>query len=169
MSLLTVIWSFSLLFPTIHATTATITGVPAYSSQRPCAHRCFYVGGSFDGGADLLANNIGCDVDPIENECICRPDIQPLAHSHLSSCVNDRCDSMTVDLNSAVSIYDDYCSSNGYTAESPAPTTTTGTQPPSAAVTVTIVETVAAGGAAPDSHPRAPLFGLLAGLAALFL
>lgn len=170
MSPLILVW-FSLLIPTIYAATESITGVPDYDLQRPCAKRCFYYGSSSDGGADNLAGGIDCDVDPIRNDCICRVDLQPSAQSYLSSCVNDKCDDNTVDLNSALAIYNDYCTSNGYvTGSQTAATTTTtniGMQPPSATVTVTIIQTVAAGGA-PDSHVS--LFSpLAAGLVALFL
>ncbi|KAF7114705.1 hypothetical protein CNMCM5793_009656 [Aspergillus hiratsukae] len=108
------------------ATTATLTESTAYASQRPCAKSCFYWGSSTKGGADFLADRIGCGVDPIEDECICRSDLQQTADSFLRKCVNDNCDANVIDISSAVSIYGDYCTSNGYTrATSTAQTTRT--------------------------------------------
>ncbi|GIK05353.1 hypothetical protein Aspvir_009460 [Aspergillus viridinutans] len=115
------------LFITIaEATTATLTDSTAYASQRPCAKKCFYWGSSSQGGADFLANRIDCGVDPIENECICRSDLQQTPDSFLRKCVTDNWDANAIDVSSAVRIYDDYCASNGYTrATSTAQTTRT--------------------------------------------
>ncbi|KAH1496030.1 hypothetical protein KXV92_007693 [Aspergillus fumigatus] len=63
----------------------------------------------------LLADRIGCEVDPIGNECICRLDLQQTADSFLRRCVSDNCGSHAFDVSSAVSIYAEYCTSNGYT------------------------------------------------------
>ncbi|KAF4231135.1 hypothetical protein CNMCM8980_005613 [Aspergillus fumigatiaffinis] len=103
----------SLFINAADGTTATLTESTAYASQRPCAKRCFYYGSH--GGADFLAGEIGCAVDPIENECICRSDLQQTADSFLRKCVSDRCGKNAIDVSSAVSIYDAYCTSNGYT------------------------------------------------------
>jgi hypothetical protein len=144
------------------ATTATLTESTAYASQRPCAKKCFYWGSSTQGGADFLADRIGCEVDPIENECICRSDLQQTADSFLRKCVSDNCGANAVDVSSAVSIYDDYCTSNGYTrATSTAQTTRTtssGTPIAPATVTVTVVQTVLASG---GRRLRPAVFGLL--------
>lgn len=68
---------------------------------------------------------------------------------------------MTLDVNSAVKIYTDYCTSNGFTAAA-APTTTSspvsttsGTQYyySPATVTVTVVQTFSVAGAAPRLQP----------------
>ncbi|KAF4237033.1 hypothetical protein CNMCM6457_001643 [Aspergillus fumigatiaffinis] len=116
----------SLFINAADGTTATLTESTAYASQRPCAKRCFYWGASSQGGADFLADRIGCEVDPIENECICRSDLQQTADSFLRKCVSDKCGENAIDVSSAVEIYDDYCTSNGYTrATSTAQTTRT--------------------------------------------
>lgn len=118
-----------LAFILIHlatAATVTLTESPAYASQRSCAIYCFYTGFSSSGGPDELSSHLDCAVDPIENDCFCRPDLQAQADSYLRSCVGDSCDKNTVDINSAVSIYDSYCTSAGYLrAEETAPAQTT--------------------------------------------
>ncbi|EAW16935.1 uncharacterized protein NFIA_002880 [Aspergillus fischeri NRRL 181] len=103
-----ILLSCSLFINAAEGTTATLTESTAYASQRPCAKRCFYWGAASQGGADFLADRIGCDVDPIENECICRSDLQQTADSFLRKCVSDKCGSNAIDISSAVSIYDDY-------------------------------------------------------------
>ncbi|KAF4160235.1 hypothetical protein CNMCM8927_002717 [Aspergillus lentulus] len=116
----------SLFINAADGTTATLTESTAYASQRPCAKSCFYWGSSTQGGADFLAERIGCEVDPILNECICRSDLQQTADSFLRKCVSDNCGANAIDVSSAVGIYDDYCTSNGYTrATSTAQTTRT--------------------------------------------
>jgi len=132
------------------AVTASLTESPAYESQRPCAKDCFYLGAW--SGPDYLAENIGCDASDIQNECLCRPDLQPKGDSWLRSCVGDRCDKNTLDISVAVSIYDAYCTKAGFTTEPPAPTpTSSGTDdnyfPPST-VTVTVTATVTVSSAA---------------------
>ncbi|GFF48336.1 hypothetical protein IFM51744_06799 [Aspergillus udagawae] len=140
----------SLFINAVQATTATLTESTAYASQRPCAKSCFYWGSSTQGGADFLAERIGCAVDPIENECICRSDLQQTADTFLHKCVTDNCGANAIDVSSAVRIYDDYCTSNGYTkATSTAQTTRTtssGTPITPATVTVTVVQAVLASG-----------------------
>ncbi|SPO07721.1 uncharacterized protein DNG_10416 [Cephalotrichum gorgonifer] len=123
---------------------ATITDQPAYQSQRPCAQGCFYLG-AFKG-PDNLARAIDCDVKYIANDCFCRGDLQWTATSYLSSCVNSACDRKTVDVESAVALYNDYCTSNGFTrdAQEARPTdASTGIQN-SPTATVTLFVTVTA-------------------------
>jgi len=70
-----------------------------------------------------LANEIGCDPSPATEECICRPDLQAAGDSYLTQCVYKRCDQNDLDTNSAVSIYDSYCTAAGFMRENtPAPT-----------------------------------------------
>ncbi|KAH2487793.1 hypothetical protein KXV28_007909 [Aspergillus fumigatus] len=91
----------------------------------------------------LLADRIGCEVDPIGNECICRLDLQQTADSFLRRCVSDNCGSHAFDVSSAVSIYAEYCTSNGYTRATSTTqttgTTSSGTPIASAAVTVNVM------------------------------
>lgn len=112
------VWTTLLLIPalahTIFAATVTLTNLPAYQSQRSCATRCFYSGFSSGGGPDRLANLLDCDVDPIENDCFCRADLQDDADALLQSCVYDACSKNTIDVTSAVSIYDSYCTAAGF-------------------------------------------------------
>ncbi|RFU30227.1 hypothetical protein B7463_g6107, partial [Scytalidium lignicola] len=140
--------------------TATLTENPAYQSQRPCARNCFYIGFSLNGGPDRLAQGIGCDVDPISNDCFCRPDLQQKADSYILSCVRSGCGN-TLDINSAVTIYDNYCTSAGFYRVTDAPATTTaGTQDSPTTVTVTVVHTVSVSSA--ERRLKPPLAELIA-------
>lgn len=98
----------------ILAATVTLTNLPAYQSQRSCAIQCFYIGFSSGGGPDRIADNLDCPVDPIENDCFCRADLQDDADAFIQSCVYDYCSKNTIDVSSAVSIYDSYCTAAGY-------------------------------------------------------
>jgi hypothetical protein len=111
------------------------------SLLRPCAQECFY-GGAFVG-PDRVAMNMGCDHDPIRNECFCRSDLQVNADSFLKSCVNSLCKSNTLDTNSALSIYDAYCKTAGFSRDA-ITATTAGTldSPATATVTQTVIHTV---------------------------
>lgn len=132
--------------PVIPAATVTLTNSPAYASQRPCAKSCFYIGFSVDGGPDGLADDIGCSTDPIVNECFCRGDLQNEAINTLQSCVSKNCDSKDTDIQAALGIYENYCTSNGYTRDAiPTPTDSSGTAPAGATVTVTVTATAGAG------------------------
>jgi hypothetical protein len=103
--------------------TVTITAAPAYSQQRPCARNCFvwvYVAGV--NTILPLAGNLGCDLNTLENGCFCRSDLESQATSFLSDCVSSTCSGSTaVDIQTAQSIYLDYCSSNGYTLATATP------------------------------------------------
>jgi hypothetical protein len=152
-------WMFIVVSPVALATSGTVSleGSPAFASQRPCVRNdCF--GADTLGNPYLVASKIGCDTNSVENECFCRPDLQAGATSYLSSCVYSACDQMTLDVNSAVKIYTDYCTSNGFTTTAPnsssSSPTTSGTQYYSqATVTVTVVQTVSVAGAAPRLQP----------------
>lgn len=144
----------------VFATSGTVSleGSPAFASQRPCVtDDCF--GADTLGNPYLVASKIGCDTNHVQNECFCRPDMQADAQAYLSSCVYSACDQKTLDVDSAVKLYTDYCTSNGYivtatTTAAPATTTTSGTRYYSqATVTVTVVQTVSVAGAAPRLQP----------------
>ncbi|KAI0505846.1 hypothetical protein F5B22DRAFT_494157 [Xylaria bambusicola] len=104
----------------------TITRLPAYSSQRPCAQQCF--GGGIFTAAGALAYGIECEYRNPQNECVCRPDLQDQAEAYLQTCVDRGCTANSLDTNSAVSIYDEYCTSAGY-IRNVAATTTSGSSP----------------------------------------
>lgn len=136
------IFSFLLLTHVALSETATIFDLPDYKSQRPCAKECFN-GGAGDDELYYLANAVNCDFEDTQNDCICRADLQVSADQYLSRCVYDGCDRATIDVNSALSIYDNYCTDLGY-HRSPmsTPATTTGMQGSSPTVTVTAVVVV---------------------------
>lgn len=93
---------------------------------------------------NILAEDMGCGTSPIENDCFCRADLQQNAENIIRSCVNNDCQE-TQDVNSAVSLYDAYCTGAGFTADA---ATTAATGMPNsntpATVTITRIETVTA-------------------------
>jgi hypothetical protein len=122
----------------------TIFSLSIYSSQKPCAQSCFTNGignGNVDGCfGDHVGNAIGCANDGLcgqgssalaPNDCYCRTDLQSVAKSYLTSCVKAGCTvgDSSIDIASAGSIYDYYCSSLGFPVNLPASTTAqSGTQ-----------------------------------------
>jgi hypothetical protein len=141
---------------------------PRYSSQRPCATGCFYYGATSERSPDKLGREIDCGLSPIENECFCRPDLQAQADSFLSSCVNSRCDKKTVDIELARSIYNDYCTSNGYERAEVTGPANSGTQPIPATVTVTVVHTTVIS-SGERRYSDSVFIGLAAQVVALFV
>jgi hypothetical protein len=93
-----------------------------FSKLRPCAQNCFFYGGHSKTVADRLGTAISCSRTTTllsrvaENDCYCRTDLQPSAHLDLSTCVLYYCSSNTNDMTSAWSVYDGYCTANGYLA-----------------------------------------------------
>ncbi|KAL2863529.1 uncharacterized protein BJX67DRAFT_384531 [Aspergillus lucknowensis] len=135
------------------AQSVSITALDAYQSQRPCARNCLEYGYGNEPGA--LAYAVECDSEPeIANNCLCRDDLQGDAVSYIRECVQSACEK-DYDVTVAIDIYNDYCTSAGYTAGAitSGPTQTSGTPDPSATVTVTIVQTVFVG-AAPRLSPE---------------
>jgi hypothetical protein len=102
--------SFFFLLRTVSSQTVSIQYVSAYTSQRECAFACQ---GINPNDADVIANALSCDTEPIENSCFCRSDLQAEAENYISTCVQRMC-SNTQDATSAVSIYDAYCTSAGF-------------------------------------------------------
>lgn len=157
-----VIFTFLVLLHLAASETVTLTDAPAYESQRPCAKDCFYLGAY--KGPDQLAENIGCDIEDIQNECLCRPDLQAEADAYLKSCVNSGCSKNTLDINSAVSIYDEYCTGAGFQRATNLPaTTTSGTDDSPSTVTVTMMATMTVSSA--QKRLTSPLQVLVANLA----
>ncbi len=73
----------------------TLTNAIEYQSLRPCAQRCF---GTIGLDTWYLADEIGCDFTPATEECICRPDLQAAAASHLRQCVYTKCNEVSATL-----------------------------------------------------------------------
>jgi hypothetical protein len=76
------------------------------------------------------------------NDCYCRADHQPVAVSYLSSCVSKSCTvrDAQIDVNNAITVYDGYCSSNGYLVTAPATTPASTTQGPIVTTTVYVTK-----------------------------
>jgi len=125
---------YAILFQAASSQIVSIQDDSLWSSQRSCALNCI---DGIDGTPSILAEDYLDCVSPIENSCFCRTDLQDKATSVISSCVFNFCQA-TPDVNTAVSLYTAYCTSNGFTmAAGAAITTATGT-PISNAPTVTV-------------------------------
>lgn len=90
----------------------TIDQNDAYSNQRVCAFKCFQ---DFDDVGYPIAQEISCPTFKVMNDCFCRKDLQQEAHLFISSCINFRCSKNALDISTATSLYDNYCTNNGYT------------------------------------------------------
>ncbi|KAK6823524.1 hypothetical protein PG995_006319 [Apiospora arundinis] len=116
----------------------TIDQSDLYSSQRPCARKCW---NSYGTIGYQIANEISCDMKPnVRNECFCRTDLQFSAHTFVASCVNTWCSKVAADIATATRLYDEYCTANGYVqaaVEAGPPETTVGSGNPPASTTGT--------------------------------
>jgi hypothetical protein len=114
----------------------TIFSLPVFSSQLPCAQACFtynFAGCMVDAIGSVIGCSYGyCKDNPDQigapDNCYCRTDLQVAAQQYITSCVNSKCTigDSSIDLSSAVSIYDFYCSSKGFLVNVPASTTAAG-------------------------------------------
>jgi hypothetical protein len=106
----------------------TIYSLDVYASQKPCAQGCFVY---YQNGCqtDAVAGAIGCQNycnSMAPNYCYCRSDLQLIAQSYITACVKDGCTvgDSSIDISSAGSIYNYYCSSQGFPAAAIVTTTT---------------------------------------------
>jgi hypothetical protein len=98
----------------------TIYAGDGFKQLRACAQGCFEYN---DDGCvrDVIADHVACSYNCFTyalDGCICRPDLQTAAESWLTSCVSSACTDggqSSVDIASAVSLYDGYCLAAGYT------------------------------------------------------
>ena len=103
-----------LIFRTLRVQAAvpvSFSSFPAYLDQRDCVKLCLWHVNALD---DLIAV-IGCS-PPWVNECFCLPELASSAADFLSNCVASRCTAPKTApaVTSALSAYNNYCSSNGY-------------------------------------------------------
>ena len=112
----------------------SIFSLDVFSSQKPCAQACFTTGVLAGCFGDIVGDAIGCVNDNAcglgtrglaPNNCYCRTDLQPVAESFLTSCVKSACTvgDASIDISNAGSIYDYYCSSQGFPVSVAATTT----------------------------------------------
>ena len=87
--------------------TVSIYSNAAFKAQRLCAFECILCGYGTYGQHDCLAAALDCNT-PLQNSCYCRADLQSAAVSYVASCVSSACTN-TLDVNSAVGIYTQYC------------------------------------------------------------
>ena len=99
------------LLGTVSSQTVSIQYEAAFYSQRDCASMCQAIYPNYPPTG--IAEELSCAIDPIENSCFCRADLQAQAESYIQSCVEHQC-SNTLDANNAVSIYDAYCTGAGF-------------------------------------------------------
>jgi hypothetical protein len=123
-----------------------------YSQQHICVQRCLFWGYGNDVGSAL-----GCDT-PYNNVCYCPTSQAAAASSYLSSCVSTTCSAgdLPADVTSAVSVYNNYCQTAGFTltgavpAPSSPPITSSAAQPAKpttvfATTTVYVTKTASSG------------------------
>jgi len=85
----------------------SIQNQPAYNEQRSCVKTCIF---GYAPGGDL-GLRLGCS-PPLLNQCFCRADAPSRASSALSDCASSACTdikSPSLDISSAISLYNDYC------------------------------------------------------------
>ncbi|PMD67121.1 uncharacterized protein K444DRAFT_623336 [Hyaloscypha bicolor E] len=77
-----------------------------YLSLRECAALCLNDAETYVD----VRSFIGCPAQPYgQNECYCREDLHISASSYITHCVTSACGPGTVDVDGAVSVYDNYC------------------------------------------------------------
>jgi len=111
------------------ATTQSIVSDASFQAIDLCAQNCFqtWVAGCWNPLLDIYLQCVA-EATPYctmaSNDCYCRADHQPVAESYLSSCISKSCTvgNAQIDVNSAITVYEGYCASNGYSATAPAST-----------------------------------------------
>lgn len=127
---LSIILSFLTLTLAQDTTPQTIYSLSAFTMQKPCAQDCFTFS-QLGCISDVLAGAIGCQNNYCSanfgapDNCYCRTDLQSAAESFLTSCVSKSCTvgDSSIDVSSAGSIYENYCSSKGFPVAAAATTT----------------------------------------------
>jgi hypothetical protein len=132
----------------------------SFSALLPCAQGCFagWVPGCV-GEGDVLGLELGCIggcgnvAQAAPESCYCRTDYQTIAVSFVSKCVEQQCTlgEPNIDLESAVKLYEGYCTSKGYLAmpTAPASVAATPTGPIESPTTVYVTVTVTAAASRP--------------------
>ena len=114
----------------------TIYSLDSFTLQKVCAQGCF-INTALGCHQDSVASAIGCQNNVPDtcytnfggpNNCYCRNDLQSVAKSYITSCVKNWCTfgDSSIDISSAGSLYDYYCSSLGFAVKVPATTTQSG-------------------------------------------
>jgi len=128
----TIVHSSPLPFPPNYSLLPTHPIPSTPTNHPPGAQSCFAY--NFAGcSTDALGGALGCHAPlcspqwAATNNCYCRTDLQSVATSYLSSCVDKGCTvgDFSIDVSSAISIYDSYCQGNGFAAMGNSPAATT--------------------------------------------
>jgi hypothetical protein len=93
--------------PTKAPGTLSIWSMDGFAQARSCMTEAFHDwgGGGLWNGALLCNDGNG----GYFNECVCRADLLSIGESYISSFVKSACSSDTVDIQSGLSMYDNYC------------------------------------------------------------
>lgn len=121
--------------------TQSISSMSDYNALRPCAKSCFWRTSFNTRTKDELGSALKCQLKTTDfqtitvamNDCFCRVDLQPSAYQSLSRCVDRYCSSNAYDLSSAGSLYNNYCTANGYIGNGGAKATGAGGSEPTRA------------------------------------
>ena len=94
--------------PTTAPGTLSIWSIDGFAAARSCMTEAFHAwsGGGLWNGALLCNKNAN---GAYLNECVCRADLLSIGESYISSFVKSACSSDTVDIQSGLSMYDNYC------------------------------------------------------------
>ena len=93
--------------PTKAPGAVSIWSMDGFASARSCMTEAFHAwgsGGLWNGALLCNSGNGG-----YLNECVCRADLLSIGESYISSFVNSACSSNTADIQSGLSMYDNYC------------------------------------------------------------
>jgi hypothetical protein len=98
---------FCIYFPLAIAQSISVAQQSQYNELRGCAKECIW--GRPQKGD--LPTRLGC-TSPYLDKCFCRADAPARASSILSDCISTACTDIktpTVDISSAIGVYDGYC------------------------------------------------------------
>ena len=101
----------------------TLRQTEDYANLRDCAKTCFSHGASATFEVfDTILEATGCTTHRV-NSCACRGDLQFIALESISKCALSACTKNQKDVALATKLYENYCTSAGYTRDSTVATT----------------------------------------------
>jgi len=94
--------------PTTAPGHVSIWSIDGFTAARSCMTEAFHAwagGGLWNGALSCNMNANGAYL----NECVCRADLLSIGESYISSFVKSACSPDTIDIQSGLSMYDNYC------------------------------------------------------------
>ncbi|KAF2261934.1 hypothetical protein CC78DRAFT_431451, partial [Lojkania enalia] len=88
----------------------SILEVESFTLLQNCA-QCYFLESSTVSGF-TLRQEISCCQNPLES-CFYRADLQPEAHTYFPKGVYSKCLENSINISSAVDVYDGYCATTG--------------------------------------------------------